>query len=205
VKVQNEPISGTGDDASNVAARIVFLGNEDAVLHDIQGRWAEGPQGSETGRVGISLEANQMALAANGVDHPLDVAFKVPGESCFYAFNDDNAVAEDHRLVERRLDVLDCRVRVTLRGSNVSKVSQMFDLHNDIGGLVLKMSDAAVVNRPDDPRVWWKRQIAKENQLLRSREAHGAAVAGEPGGEASGDGQVGVPPDAVDAAHAEGK
>jgi hypothetical protein len=100
VLVKNEPISGFGADAEHVAARIEFFGADDTSLLEMAGRWAEADQRLETKRLGITHEAEELTIGANGVRHELDIALKAPGDKHFYACNDDNASGRDHRLVQ---------------------------------------------------------------------------------------------------------
>jgi hypothetical protein len=139
VLVKNEPRAGFGPGAQNVGARIEFLGFDDGKpLLTIPGRWSEAPQRADPGgRLGITHDAEQLTIEANGVAHELDVAFKAPGDKHFYASNDENSEAENHRLDKHRLDVPQCRVRVTLRPDNAPSASALFILDNGEHGLTL--------------------------------------------------------------------
>ena len=144
VLVRNEPISGFGPPAEHVAARIQFLElDQDTVLLEISGRWAEAPQRLDTGHIGITHAAEQLTIHANGTTHELDIALKAPGDTHFYASNDENSQAINHRLPPHRLDVSGCRVRVSLRAANAPSISGLFFLTNDAEhGLTLLESEA---------------------------------------------------------------
>jgi len=144
VLVRNEPISGFGPPAEHVAARIQFLElDQDTVLLEISGRWSEAPQRLDTGHIGITHAAEQLTIHANGTAHELDIALKAPGDTHFYASNDENSQAINHRLPAHRLDVSGCRVRVSLRAANAPSISGLFLLTNDAEhGLTLLESEA---------------------------------------------------------------
>ncbi len=137
VVVKNEPTSGFGTDAEHVAAQIEFVGANGTALLTMAGRWAEAAQRLETRRFGITHEAEELTIRANGVRHELDIALKAPGDKHFYACNDENAHAAQHRLDQHRLDVAECQVHVTLRASNASTIEGLFALHNDGSSLTL--------------------------------------------------------------------
>lgn len=152
VLVKNEPASGFGAAAEDVHASVEFLDGDDRRLLQMAGRWAEAPQRLETGRIGISYEAAQLTIPGNGFPHALDIAMRAPGDKHFYAVNDDNQSATNHRLDRHRLDVSECRLRVELRASNTPSVVGMFDLRDDGGRLTLtEHADSPVTRRAPTP------------------------------------------------------
>jgi|GEM_PF-5533767 len=119
VEVTNEPRLG-GTAADDVVARITFWDEQGAQLFPaMDGRWSasdDQPLMPQTG-----LRAPRITLPGNP-DTPelLDIAFKYEGEDRWYAFNDENRVADPSELRHRELVPSRVLAEVRLRGSNTS-------------------------------------------------------------------------------------
>jgi hypothetical protein len=119
VEITNAPrLGGTG--AEDVVARIRFWDEQGAQLFPaMDGRWAaldDQPLLPQTG-----LRAPRITLPANPeTPELLDIAFKYEDEDTWYAFNDENRVADPAELRHRELVPSRVLAEVRLRGSNAS-------------------------------------------------------------------------------------
>ena len=94
--VANDPPVGShGMTAEKVTGKIEFYDENGVLAMTMRGRWAETVQRGQSGHLNISFDTVQLDIVANGLEHPLDVAMKRPGDAHFYAFNDDNSHAPD--------------------------------------------------------------------------------------------------------------
>lgn len=144
VRIANDPGERIGSRAERVAAKIAFLDENDVLLIEITGRWADNLQRMESGRLNPSHDECRIDIDANGLAESLDIAMKAPTDAHFYAFNHLNCQARDLRLEPHKISVSRCRVRVTVRASNEPQsIARIYVLHNaGVGGsLSLEESD----------------------------------------------------------------
>ncbi len=179
VQVANDPGEKLGECARSAVPWIAFLDDADQpLIPELIGRWAGAPQPAETGRLGLPPEEQlQRDLKANGQPYSIDIAMKTPADAHFYAFNDKNYQAAGLKLDTHRIDVVRCRVRVSVRADN-ARITQMFVLHNDGVGGALRLE-----------------KLRSENQET--------TVTGESRSELGEDRQVGMETDPIESTDSE--
>jgi hypothetical protein len=129
--VNHQSAPGQGVEAEDAVVTLTFSTSDGRrILGPIDGRWRESPPILDLSPFQLHPNSKAIDIAANGVTHELDLAFKYPDENWCYAYNDDNAIAAWAMLDTHQLPQGQIFVDVEIRGSNFEPLTDRFIITN---------------------------------------------------------------------------